>query len=140
MSALTSIVSLAVALVVGAGLEQWKAAVALLCSCGDAMQQQPDMMSEFVRVLRRQLEQVLIACGMSLLEGGKRVLVFIFVLARVAGGQSSVVDVHAAKTKGRQRHFLCSASMFPCSLTRCACLAGAPRESHASPSTLRVRQ
>lgn len=40
------------------GLEEWKAGVCLLCSCGELMRSQPDNMAEFVRVLRRQLEQV----------------------------------------------------------------------------------
>lgn len=40
------------------GLEHWKNLVALLCSCGDLARSNPSVMSEFVRLLRRQIEQL----------------------------------------------------------------------------------
>jgi len=40
------------------GLEHWKRLVALLCTCGSLARSDPLVMSEFVRVLRREIEQL----------------------------------------------------------------------------------
>jgi len=40
------------------GLEHWKRLVALLCTCGSLARSNPPLMSEFVRVLRREMEQL----------------------------------------------------------------------------------